>query len=153
MKIYFLSKIFWKALERPFKWHIGKLCSISRKKWHWKTKKLNLLSNNRWFAPLWKLSYDHWGTMFWDSSTNPSAIWIVRLSNVNSDCLTWHPCRCATQFLLSSLIHCWQVTCNYFPQTTTIKTHTFEISWRIDIQLFLGFSNRVYILKLIMFLW
>ena len=39
MKIYFLSKIFWKALERPFKWHIGKLCSISRKKVTLKNKK------------------------------------------------------------------------------------------------------------------
>ena len=32
VKIYFLHQIFWKALERPFKWHIGKFCSISRKK-------------------------------------------------------------------------------------------------------------------------
>ena len=31
VKIYFLHQIFWKALERPFKWHIGKFCSISRK--------------------------------------------------------------------------------------------------------------------------
>ena len=30
-KIYFLHQILWKALVRPFKWHIGKVCSTSRK--------------------------------------------------------------------------------------------------------------------------
>ena len=30
-KIYFLHQIFIKALVRPFKWHIGKVCSTSRK--------------------------------------------------------------------------------------------------------------------------
>ena len=39
VKIYFLHQIFWKALERPFKWHIGKVCSISRKKVTLKNKK------------------------------------------------------------------------------------------------------------------
>ena len=31
-KIYFLDQIYWQALVRPFKWHIGKVCIISRKK-------------------------------------------------------------------------------------------------------------------------
>ena len=31
VKTYFLHQIFRKALERPFKWHIGKFCSICRK--------------------------------------------------------------------------------------------------------------------------
>ena len=38
-KIYFLYQIFWKALVKPFKWHIGKVCSISRKKVTLKNKK------------------------------------------------------------------------------------------------------------------
>ena len=31
-KIYFLDQIYWQALARPFKWHIGKVCIINRKK-------------------------------------------------------------------------------------------------------------------------
>ena len=31
-KIYFLDQIYWQALVRPFKWNIGKVCIISRKK-------------------------------------------------------------------------------------------------------------------------
>ena len=30
-KIYFLYQIYWQAFVRPFKWHIGKVCIISRK--------------------------------------------------------------------------------------------------------------------------
>ena len=65
-KIYFLDQIYWQALVRPFKWHIGKVCIISRKKVTESGKNIKKGLKFVLFHLFWQWKW--WKYIFWTKS-------------------------------------------------------------------------------------